>query len=93
MISDEFDISDFKNKNYQDGLLKKVNNLYITNEEIATLEKYNVDVFQVKDFKELLAILRNILDNTIEEDEDIIDELNDLYELFSERDYYLNTNK
>ena len=93
MISDEFDISDFKNKNYQDGLLKKINNLYITNNEIAVLEKYQIDVFQVKDFKELLAIIRNILDNTFEEDEDIIDELNDLYELFSERDYYLNTNK
>ena len=91
MISDEFDVSEFSEKDYSKELLTKINNLYITKNEISKLEYYHIDVYQVKDFKELLATIRHLLDELDEEDED--DELVNLYETFSERDYYFNTNK
>lgn len=91
MISDEFDVSEYQEKDYSNELLTKINNLYITKNEISKLEYYHIDVYQVKDFKELLATIRYLLDELDEEDED--DELVNLYEIFSERDYYFNTNK
>ena len=91
MISDDFDISEFSEKDYKNDLLTKINNLYLTKNEIAKLEYYHIDVYQVKNFKELLATIRHLLDEMDEDDED--DELVNLYEIFSERDYYFNTNK
>ena len=93
MISDEFDVSEYQEKDYSNELLTKINNLYITKNEISKLEYYHIDVYQVKDFKELLATIRHLLDELDEEDEDDDNELEYLYEVFSERDYYFNTNK
>lgn len=93
MISEEFDVSKYTDVDYKKGLLKRVNGLFITEDEIANLEKYGISVNNVKDFKEMLAIIRNLLEQIDEEDEETFDELNDLYDTFSERDYYFNTHK
>ena len=93
MISEDFDISELKNTNYEKGLLKRINKLFITDNEIATLEKYHINVNDVKDFKEMLAIIRHLLDQVEDDDDETLDELNYLYDTFSERDYYFNTNK
>jgi len=93
MISEEFDVSKYTDKDYQAGLLKRVNGLFLTEDEINTLDKYDINVRLIKDFKELLTVIRNLINNLDEEDDEIYDELNDLYETFSERDYYFNTHK
>lgn len=93
MISEEFDIKEITNKNYQQGLLKKINDLYITEEEIYKLGLYNISVNNIKNLKELMVILRSRLDEIDEDDIDMYEELSSLYDIFSERDYYINSNK
>ena len=93
MISEEYDVSKYTDVDYNKGLLKRINGLFITENEIAVLEKYSINVNNIKDFKEMLAIIRNLLDQIDEEDEETFDELNYLYDTFSERDYYFNTHK
>ncbi len=86
------EIKNLINKDYQKGLLKKINNILITEDEIAILKRNNIDIYGVCNMAELLVILNNII-NDLDEYEEDFDELVVLYDTLRERNYYFNTNK
>ena len=74
------------NKDYT--MHKKLENgLYLSQEEIDILDKFNVNYMSVKSLKELIFILEDLYDET--EDSSLFNLLDNL----SERDYYENFNK
>ena len=77
------------NMNFNDNKLVKINNnLFLTNNQINILKRYNIDYETSSSLRDLMIKIENILD--YEED---IDELEILLENLSERNYYENTKK
>lgn len=77
------------NINFNDNKLVKINNnLFLTNNQINILKRYNIDYETSSSLRDLMIKIENILD--YEED---IDELEILLENLSERNYYENTKK
>ena len=68
-------------------LVKINNNLYLTNNQIELLSRYNIDYVTSNSLRDLMIKIENILDY-----EDI-PELENLLNNLSERNYYENTNK
>lgn len=75
---------DFENNK----LIKINNNLYLTNNQIDILKRYNIDYETSNSLRDLMIKIENILD--YEED---IPELIELLDKLSERNYYEYTNK
>lgn len=75
---------DFENNK----LIKINNNLYLTNNQIDVLKRYNIDYETSNSLRDLMIKIENILD--YEED---IPELIELLDKLSERNYYEYTNK
>lgn len=75
---------DFENNK----LIKINNNLYLTNNQINILKRYNIDYETSNSLRDLMIKIENILD--YEED---IPELIELLDKLSERNYYEYTNK
>lgn len=69
------------------SFLKKVGNLYLSDEEISILDKYKIDYKSCSDYHSLLYLI----DDLLEYDE--YDDLENLSRDISERNYYLFTNK
>lgn len=69
-------------------LIKINNNLYLTNNQIEILKRYNIDYETSTSLRDLMIKIEDILD--YEED---IPELVDLLDKLSERNYYEFTNK
>lgn len=69
-------------------LIKINNNLYLTNNQIEILKRYNIDYETSNSLRDLMIKIEDILD--YEED---IPELVDLLNKLSERNYYEFTNK
>ncbi len=69
-------------------LIKINNNLYLTNNQIEILKRYNIDYETSNSLRDLMIKIEDILD--YEED---IPELVDLLDKLSERNYYEFTNK
>lgn len=69
-------------------LIKINNNLYLTNNQISTLKKYNIDYITSNSIRDLMIKIEDILN--YEED---VEELEILLDTLSERQYYENTNK
>lgn len=69
-------------------LIKVNNNLYLTNNQIDILKRYNIDYETSNSLRDLMIKIEDILD--YEED---IPELEDLLDKLSERNYYEFTNK
>lgn len=74
---------DFENNK----LIKINNNLYLTRNQINTLERYNINYQISNSMRDLMIKIEEILD--YEE----IEELEILLENLTERQYYENTNK
>lgn len=74
---------DFENNK----LIKINNNLYLTNNQIEILKRYNIDFETSNSLRDLMIKIETILDY-----EDI-DELETLLNNLTERNYYENTNK
>ena len=76
------------NINFNDNKLIQVNkNLYLTNNQIETLKRYNIDYETSNNIRDLMLKIENIIDyEDIEELELLLDKL-------SERQYYEETKK
>lgn len=84
------EINDILNNiNFENNKLIKINkNLYLTNNQIDILKKYNIDYETSNSLRDLMIKIEDILD--YEED---IPELEELLDKLSERNYYEFTNK
>lgn len=83
-INDILNNIDFENNK----LIKINNNLYLTNNQIDILKRYNIEYETSNSLRDLMIKIEDILD--YEED---IPELEDLLDKLSERNYYEFTNK
>ena len=83
-INDILNNIDFDNNK----LIKINNNLYLTNNQIEILKRYNIDYETSNSLRDLMIKIEDILD--YEED---IPELEELLDKLSERNYYEFTNK
>ena len=68
--------------------LKKIGNIYISQEQIDILEKYNININEFKNVKELIFTLEQILNNNSD-----MEDLEWVSSMLSEYNYYANTNK
>ena len=68
-------------------LIKINNNLYLTNNQINLLKRYNIDYETSNSIRDLMIKIEDI----IEYDDN--EELENLLDSLSERNYYENTNK
>ena len=68
--------------------LKKIGNIYISQEQIDILEKYNININEFKNVKELIFTLEQILNNNSD-----MEDLEWVSSILSEYNYYANTNK
>lgn len=71
------------------GLTKVNNNLFLTKKEIEILEKYNINYKVCSDFKMLMYLIDDYLNDSY----DTLDDLENISIDISERNYYMNTNK
>ena len=71
----------------QNFLKTRENGLLLTDNQVSTLSRYNIDPSKCKTMTELLYMI----DEAGLDDDD--DELNDLAEQIAERNYYNNTRK
>lgn len=73
---------------FNNNKLQKINdNLYLTNNQIEILKRYNIDYEVSTSLRDLMIKIENVLDY-----EDI-EELENLLTTLTERNYYENTNK
>ena len=72
----------------ESDFLKKVNGIYITENQVKVLEKYGIDIKQYQNVNELIYCIESILNNG-----DSMDDLEWVSENLSEYNYYANTNK
>ena len=73
---------------FDNNKLQKINdNLYLTNNQIETLKRYNIDYEVSNSLRDLMIKIESVLDY-----EDI-EELENLLITLTERNYYENTNK
>ena len=64
------------------------NGLYLTNFEIDTLNKYNIDYKKYNELKSILFELEIILNDNLD-----LDDLEQVSKSIAERDYYMNSHK
>jgi len=84
------EIDDFINETFKNNELKRINNIYLSNKQIAILDKYKIDYKNVVDISELIYKVELYLEDNY------YDEFPDLENLsleLSEFNYYYNTNK
>ena len=76
-----------------DDLLTKTNNdILISQNDINTLKKYEIDVNKYKTINELIFAIEDIINNE-DLSSDEMNELDFISETLQERNYYMNTNK
>ena len=73
-------------------LIKIKNNLLISEKDINTLKKYEIDVDKFSTINELIFVIEDIINNE-DLSSDEIDELDYISQTLQERNYYNNTNK
>ena len=67
---------------------KRKNNIYLSDNDINILKKYDISYEEFFNMKELMFYLEEILDN-----EEVDNDLEDLLIKLSEYNYYFSTNK
>lgn len=72
-----------------DMFLKKINNIYITQQQIDILKKYEINVDEFNDIKELIYVIEDCLNDSYDD----VDDLEWVSESLAEYNYYHNTNK
>jgi len=75
-----------------DLLTKTKHDLLISQNDIETLKKYEIDVNEYTTINELIYRIEDIINNEDLSSEEI-DELDYISETLQERNYYMNTNK
>lgn len=60
--------------------------------EISVLKKYNIDISNCNNLREVTLLVEHFMDN-YELDSEELDELDYILEKLQERNYYQNTNK
>ena len=81
-------IDELINNIVENNKLVKINdNLYLTNNQLDILKRYNIDYYTANSIRDLMIKIEDIIDF-----EDI-EELEILLESLNERQYYENTNK
>ena len=75
-----------------DLLTKTKHDLLISQNDINTLKKYEIDVNEYTTINELIYRIEDIINNE-DLSSDEIDELDFISETLQERNYYMNTNK
>ena len=75
-----------------DLLTKTKHDLLISQNDIETLKKYEIDVNEYITINELIYRIEDIINNEDLSSEEI-DELDYISETLQERNYYMNTNK
>lgn len=72
----------------ESDFLKRINNIYITENQVKVLEKYGIDINKYNNINELIYYIENFLNNS-----NSMDDLEWVSESLSEYNYYANTNK
>ncbi len=74
-------------------MLKKINkNLMLDEYEISVLKRYDIDISNCNNLREVTLLVEHFMDN-YELDSEELDELDYILEKLQERNYYENTNK
>ena len=74
-------------------MLKKINkNLMLDEYEISVLKRYDIDISNCNNLREVTLLVEHFMDN-YELDSEELDELDYILEKLQERNYYQNTNK
>ncbi len=85
------DINNEINNIINNNKLNYINSFYLSNKEIEVLKKYNIDYKNSINLKEIIYKLSELIDSDIDEEE--YNEIDQILESISTRDYYQNTNK
>lgn len=89
MNFDEFNFDDDGLISNETKFLKKHNNIYISDEQISILNKYDININNYKNISELIYDIEEYLNNSYND----LDDLEWVSESLSEYNYYNNTNK
>ena len=89
MIIDDFDINIEEIVGNEKTFLKKHNNIYISEEQINILKKYDINIENYNNINELIYDIEDCLNNTYDE----LDDLEWVSQTLSEYNYYNNINK
>ena len=73
----------------EDKFLKKYGNIYISDEQLNILKKYDIDINKYKNVSELIYDIEEYLNDSYQS----MDDLEWVSETLSEYNYYNNTNK
>ena len=77
------------NIDFENNKLIKINdNLFLTNNQIEVLDRYDIDYKSSNSLRDLMIKIEDVLDYNPEEEE-----LENLLDTLNERNYYENTNK
>ena len=85
----EFNLNEEDIVSLDNKFLKKHNNIYISDEQVNILKKYNIDINNYKDISRLIYDIEEYLNDSY----DTLDDLEWVSETLSEYNYYNNTNK
>ena len=89
MFSDENYLLDSDIVSGEDKFLNKVNNIYISKEQINILNNYGIDINNYKSVNELIFDIESYLNNSVDE----LPDLEYVSQFLSEYNYYNNINK
>lgn len=89
MDLDEFNLSIDEVLGTDKTFLKKYNNIYISDEQINILKKYDINIDKYSNLNELVYDIEEYLNDSYEE----LDDLEWVSQTLSEYNYYNNTNK
>ena len=85
----DYNLNDLLNNiDFESNRLVKINNkLYLTNYQIESLNKYNIDYKSLGNLSSIIYVAEEILE------EDDYEDLDEIIRELAERNYYENTNK
>jgi len=89
MRLDELNLNEDEIMGSQKKFIKKHNNIYISDEQIDILKKYNIDIEKYINLNELIYDIEECLNDSYIE----LDDLEWVSQTLSEYNYYNNTNK
>lgn len=89
MIIDDFNLDDDIVVGNDTTFLKKHNNIYISDEQVRILKKYDINIDNYTNVNELIFDIEEYLNDSY----DTLEDLEWVSQVLSEYNYYNNTNK
>lgn len=89
MLINGVDIDENEVVSNQNMFMKKHNNIYISDEQINVLNKYNININKYTNINELIFDIEEYLNDSYE----VLEDLEWVSQTLSEYNYYNNTNK